>query len=277
MLSPRCKRGPYVAGSSILAIAHHLRTWSIGWASECHSVEVGSIPAVRTKFAWTADLVTAPRRRRGEVGAEPTPGTIIDDVPGRRRAGRQVDFHGAIAQLGERLNGIEKVDGSSPSGSTNPGLVAQRESTPLASGRREFDSPRVHQWDRQRAADIPCKDVVVGSTPTCSTNYWLAIIGLQSLACSSTAERRAVNADAAGSNPAEPANHAPFAGSNPARRSISTRADCGPPNGDMSARNLKTFRDVLLAARHLRSQRSNMGSSPIRPTNFVRAIPIIRV
>ena len=25
-----------------------LRTWSIGWASECHSVEAGSIPAVRT-------------------------------------------------------------------------------------------------------------------------------------------------------------------------------------------------------------------------------------
>ena len=92
--------------------------------------------------------------------------------------------HGPLAQLGERRDGIAEAASSNLARSTNPGLVAhlgeRRNRTAEVVG-SEFD--RVHQWDRQRAADIPCKDVVVGSTPTCSTNHWLAIIGLQSLAC----------------------------------------------------------------------------------------------
>src|SRR3954470_11720080 len=62
------------------------RTWLNGRVPERHSGGAGSTPAVRTNLlAWEADLVTAPRRKRGEVGSKPTPGTN----------------DGTIAQLGE--------------------------------------------------------------------------------------------------------------------------------------------------------------------------------
>ena len=67
-----------------------MRTWLNGRVPERHSGGVGSTPAVRTNsrastrsrasssiIAWEADLVTAPRRKRGEVGSKPTPGTNL--------------------------------------------------------------------------------------------------------------------------------------------------------------------------------------------------------
>ena len=45
-----CKACAFARARFDSAVTHHLkmRTWSIGWALECHSGDVGSTPAVRT-------------------------------------------------------------------------------------------------------------------------------------------------------------------------------------------------------------------------------------
>ena len=49
----------------------------------------------------------------------------VDEAGPNRLRPSGVEKYGAIAQLGERFNGIEEVVGSIPSGSTNPASVSR--------------------------------------------------------------------------------------------------------------------------------------------------------
>ena len=198
---------------------------------------------------------------------------------GPDRAGAtQPHSFGPSAQLGERRDGIAEAASSNLARSTNPGLVAQRESTPFASGRREFEFSSGPPMGQAAGCRYPLQGCRRGFDShllhqSLACNHWLVAQRQNAALLTRTLQVRILPSQPITRRSSSGLGPQPLklviAGSNPARRTISKRADCGPPNGDMSARNLKQFRDVLLAARHLRSQRSNMGSSSIRPTNFL--------
>jgi hypothetical protein len=122
LASPRrCKRPASGCGGSIPSlptnsgdiVCRRKRTWLNGRVPGRHPGGVGSTPAVRANphmipksgshfsewimrkpNAWEANLVKAPRRKRGEVGSKPTPGTIVstDCLPVSRLQRRVASF-----------------------------------------------------------------------------------------------------------------------------------------------------------------------------------------
>jgi hypothetical protein len=71
------------------------------------------------------------------------PCTIADTDQTKRKR------HGPIAQLGARLNGIEKVEGSNPSGSTKTLIKPRSDRSTRSSAREVEEGVQVHQGVRR--------------------------------------------------------------------------------------------------------------------------------
>ena len=108
-----------------------------------------------------------PARRRGARSPKLTPGRALASVP---LPG------GAVAQLGERLNGIQEVDGSIPFGSTN----------------RPWPAPRARHRPRPTSATIPLAEVILRWRPTvrAARPYTVRRLGLAWVSCVCWSGRR---------------------------------------------------------------------------------------
>lgn len=122
---------------------------------------------------------------------------------------------GPVAQLGERLHGMQEVAGSIPARSTKVRVCSSIERAPaLQAGGSRFESDQIHQCSpegpvgsdgalaREAAARVPTSD---GANPS-RRHHPHSSREPNSLARSSTVERPAVNREVAGSNPAGSAN-----------------------------------------------------------------------
>ena len=165
MPSLRRKRSPFAAGGSIPSASHH--------AGVAGRSSLGA-PLRRRgfdyrhprQFARKADLVTAPRRNRGEVGSKPTPSTIWDDSSTGRAAASQAEDAGSSPARSTSLRGACARYGSA-SHRVREGYRAEAR---RAKAGRSADTNQRHRGTH-KGADMPCKQVRRGALPRCSTNH----------------------------------------------------------------------------------------------------------